>query len=129
MRRALVLAALAALAGCREPGGSETREDPAPPRASSVSAPDAVPPAPPAPSAPWFVDVAAEVGLDVVTYCGGPDKDHILESVGSGAAFLDYDGDGRLDVYVVNAWALDEDPSAVRIRGRNRLYRNAGDGR
>ncbi len=73
--------------------------------------------------------MAESAGLDAIIYCGGANKDHILESTGSGAAFLDYDGDGRLDVYLVNAWALDEEPSAVRIRGRNRLYRNTGDGR
>ncbi len=75
-----------------------------------------------------FVDVAAEAGLDAVTYGGGPDKDHILESVGTGAAFVDVDGDGRLDVFLVNAWALDEEPSGVRLKGRNALYRNRGDG-
>jgi len=72
--------------------------------------------------------VAEAAGLKTVLYCGGPDKDHILESVGSGAAFVDYDGDGRLDVYLVNAWALDEEPSRVRLKGRNALYRNRGDG-
>jgi len=77
---------------------------------------------------PRFVDVAAQAGLKTVLYCGGPDKDHILESVGTGCAFVDYDGDGRLDVYLVNAWALDEHPSRVRTKGRNALYRNRGDG-
>src|SRR4051812_23872417 len=80
------------------------------------------------PSDPHFVDVAAEAGLETVLYCGGPDKDHILESVGTGCAFVDYDGDGRLDIYLVNAWALDEQPSRVRLKGRNSLYRNKGDG-
>ena len=45
-----------------------------------------------------------------------------------GCAFIDYDGDGRLDVFLVNAWALDEQPSRVRLKGRNALYRNRGDG-
>jgi hypothetical protein len=62
-------------------------------------------------------------------WCGGTDKDHILESVGTGGAFVDYDEDGRLDVFLVNAWALEEDPSRVRAKGRNALYRNLGDGR
>jgi hypothetical protein len=77
---------------------------------------------------PNFVNVAPAAGLKTVLYCGGPDKDHILESVGSGAAFFDYDEDGHLDVYLVNAWALDEQPSRVRMKGRNALYRNRGDG-
>lgn len=83
---------------------------------------DAVPPA-------RFVNVAPHAGLDTIIYCGGPNRDHILESVGSGIAFLDYDRDGRLDIYVVNAWLLDESPSAVRTRGRNVLYHNLGGGR
>jgi hypothetical protein len=66
--------------------------------------------------------------LSRVLWCGGPHKDHILESVGSGAAFVDYNEDGRLDVFVDNVRPLDESPSRVRIKGRNALYRNRGDG-
>ena len=62
-------------------------------------------------------------------YCGGVHKDHLLESTGTGAALIDYDGDGRLDAFLVNAWALDEEPSRVRVKGRNILYRNMGGGR
>ncbi|WP_435018281.1 CRTAC1 family protein [Tundrisphaera sp. TA3] len=70
-----------------------------------------------------------EAGLTAELLCGGPDKDHILESVGTGAAFIDYDEDGRLDLFLVNGWSLDEDPSRVRVKGRNALYRNLGGGR
>lgn len=79
-------------------------------------------------SQPWFTDIARQSGLVDPSYGGGPDKDHILESVGTGAALVDVDGDGRLDVFLVNAWVLDEDPSAVRLKGRSRLYRNNGAG-
>lgn len=77
---------------------------------------------------PGFHEVAEAAGIDIVTHGGGLQKDHILESVGTGAAFFDYDRDGWLDLYIVNAWLLDEEPSQVRVRGRNRLYRNRGDG-
>jgi hypothetical protein len=80
------------------------------------------------PVAPRFVDVAAEAGLTATLHCGGADKDHLLESTGSGCAFIDFDGDGHLDIYLANGWALDEDPSRVRERGRNVLYRNRGNG-
>ncbi len=75
------------------------------------------------------MDAAAEAGISTVTWAGGEIKDHLLESTGTGAAFFDFDRDGRLDVYLVNSWALDEEPSRVRIRGRNALYRNLGNGR
>lgn len=77
---------------------------------------------------PHFVNVADAAGLDRVLLCGGTDKDHLLESTGTGAAWLDYDDDGRLDALLVNAWALDEAPSGVREKGKHALYHNNGDG-
>jgi hypothetical protein len=62
--------------------------------------------------------------LPVKAYSGGPTKDHILESGGNGIALLDYDGDGRLDVYVVTGAELS--PTRERIPHRNALYRNLG---
>jgi hypothetical protein len=62
--------------------------------------------------------------LPARTYCGGPTKDHILESGGSGVALFDYDGDGRLDIYLVTAAELT--PARERIAHRNALYRNLG---
>jgi hypothetical protein len=74
------------------------------------------------------VNVADKVGLSAVLYCGGPNKEHILESLGSGCAFIDFDEDGLLDIFLVNAWALDDKPRQVREKGRSVLYRNLGDG-
>ena len=62
--------------------------------------------------------------LPTRTYGGGPTKDHILESGGSGVALLDFDGDGRLDIYLVTAAELT--PARERIPHRNALYRNLG---
>jgi hypothetical protein len=77
---------------------------------------------------PRFVNVAPEGGITTVLFGGGAYKDHLLESVGTGAAFIDYDEDGRLDIYLVNAWALEEEPSRIGKKGQNVLYRNRGDG-
>jgi hypothetical protein len=73
-----------------------------------------------------FVDVASEAGLHRVVLAGRPGKDHLLDSAGTGAAWLDYDQDGWIDAYIVNGWKLDG--GRVVERGRNALYRNRGDG-
>ena len=45
----------------------------------------------------------ADSGLDLVQGFGSLDKSYITESTGSGAAFVDFDVDGNLDVVLVNA--------------------------
>jgi hypothetical protein len=73
-----------------------------------------------------FSDRAAAAGLSFRTTYGRPGKStYILETTGPGAAFLDYDGDGRLDVYLVNGTTL-ETPAGTAPRSA--LFRNRGDG-
>ncbi len=71
-------------------------------------------------------DVAAEAGVTGEVVCGSMTaKRFILEENGSGAALFDYDGDGDLDLYLVNGSTLeilDGQSPAVR----NMLYRNDG---
>jgi hypothetical protein len=94
---------------------------------SACGSDDAPPQAEAPPEAPFhFVDVAAEAGVTAPTWCGGETKPHLLESGGTGLAFVDYDADGDLDLYLVNGWRLDG--SRVVERGKNVLYRNRGDG-
>lgn len=64
-------------------------------------------------------------GVDYVNVSGDPDKTVILSSLGSGAALIDYDNDGDLDIYFVNG-ALLRDGEVMEVE-RNRLYRNDGD--
>ena len=75
-----------------------------------------------------FVDVAAETGLTLRNVSGGDEaKWTILESIGAGACFLDVEGDGDLDVYIVNGGTLADSPSAAPVR--DALYLNDGQGR
>ena len=99
--------------------------------AQGVASPNAQPVKPREPSGlPWdatFVDVAGEAGLDLDFTYGGPDeKRYIIESNGSGVAFLDYDGDSKLDAFLVNGSRLEGFTEGTAPT--NRLYRNLGDG-
>jgi hypothetical protein len=87
----------------------------------------APPPAnPPSPEDAAPVPVTFEEGgrLPTKVYCGGPTKDHILESACGGVALLDYDGDGLLDIYLVTGAELT--PARERVSHQNALYRNLG---
>ncbi|MCI0419410.1 MAG: VCBS repeat-containing protein, partial [Acidobacteria bacterium] len=72
-----------------------------------------------------FEDIAAKAGLSVATVGGGEkSKKYILESTGSGVAFLDYDSDGLLDVFLVNGSRMELKDSDSKPT--NHLYRNEG---
>src|SRR5579863_3939196 len=50
-----------------------------------------------------FTDVAVHAGLDAPVIYGPPDRmDYILESMGCGLAFLDFDNDGWLDIFLLS---------------------------
>ena len=75
-----------------------------------------------------FVDVAKQAGLDVVQVCGDPRRWYIVESNGTGAAWLDYDGDGDSDLFVGNGQGLRYVDDGARLeierKASSRLYRN-----
>ncbi len=64
-----------------------------------------------------FIEVTAAAGIDFQHRNGATEKKQAPEAMGSGLAFFDYDGDGFLDLYLVNS------------AGPGALYRNRGDGR
>jgi hypothetical protein len=107
VKRAAALLAACVASGCG-------REEPRAPPASNATAKFT------------FVDIAREAGLTAPAWCGRPEKPHLLESTGNGVALLDYDGDGKLDIFAVRGWKLAG--STVVERSRSILYRNRGDG-
>ena len=72
----------------------------------------------------YFTDVAEAAGLRAPVILGSEDhKAYILETVGCGAAFVDYDNDGWLDIFVLSGTRIEGAPGAG-----NRLYKNNRDG-
>ncbi len=81
-----------------------------------------------------FQDVAAQSGIRAQMRCGGPEKKWITEANGSGAAWLDYDRDGWMDLLIVNGSTMDDLRLIVAGKvpaareGSLYLYRNLGNG-
>ncbi len=80
-------------------------------------------PTPAAEPAQWFVDAAPESGLEFTHATGASGQFYFPEIAASGCGFLDYDGDGDLDVYAVQAHELRPDGPAGP-GGADRLFRN-----
>ena len=77
-----------------------------------------------------FTEVTREAGINFNHSFGDKTFSNIVEAVGSGAAWLDYDRDGRMDLYLLTAKyrpgvSQGERPEREET---NRLYRGRGDG-
>jgi hypothetical protein len=75
------------------------------------------------PSAFRFTDVREQSGIDFIHYSGMDNQKLYPTAFGSGVALLDYDGDGRLDLYLATCTAL---PLGTARKGPNKLYKNLG---
>ena len=74
-----------------------------------------------------FTNTAREAGLTAITVYGGTETNkYLLETTGCGVAVLDIDGDGWLDIFVVNGSVLEGFPAGQAPTGH--LYRNRRDG-
>jgi len=78
----------------------------------------------------FFQEIGREAGLDFTHSIGDDDLTNIIQSDGGGAAFLDYDQDGFIDIYACSGTWLEgvsKSEKPDQLPG-NHLYRNRGDG-
>ena len=76
-----------------------------------------------------FVDVAEEVGLVFHHETGAWGRHYLPETMGGGVCVLDFDGDGRLDVYAVNGAPVVPPPETASRAPVNALFRQTAAGR
>src|SRR5438876_972820 len=74
-----------------------------------------------------LANVAREAGLDMqIVFGGSASNKYLLETTGTGVAFIDIDNDGWLDLFIVNGTTLEGFPASEAPI--NRLFRNKGNG-
>jgi hypothetical protein len=71
-----------------------------------------------------FENVAKAVGLTFTHINGASPEKYLVETMGSGAAFLDYDNDGWIDLFVVDGGSI----AAGKSAAKHRLFHNDGKG-
>ncbi|HYB52408.1 MAG TPA: VCBS repeat-containing protein, partial [Thermoanaerobaculia bacterium] len=73
----------------------------------------------------YFTDVAESSGLKFTHDRGATPQHQLPETMGSGVAWLDYDNDGWMDLYVVQSGPF---PPSGSPSAQDRLFHNNGDG-
>jgi len=116
VRRAISIRA-AAILGSLALGCTPPRPDVAAPPPPAEAPPDV-----PFAESPLFLDAAAELGLRFAHVNGMTGRFYYSEMMGAGAALIDIDNDGDLDLYLVQGGPLDA--GAVAESPTDRLFRN-----
>ncbi len=75
---------------------------------------------------PQFTDITEDAGINFVHNNGAFGKKYLPETMGSGCAFIDYNGDGWQDLILVNG--MDWDGHPTEKKNTLALYRNNQDG-
>lgn len=85
---------------------------------------------PPPANDEFFQEIGLQIGLDFVQSVGGNHLNNIIESSGGGVAFLDYDQDGFIDLYISNGTWLEgfSKEEKPEIMPTNHLYHNLKNG-
>ena len=79
-----------------------------------------------APRTITFENIAATSGVTFTHVNGASADKYLVETMGSGALFFDYDNDGWIDLFLVDGGSIAD--NAVSARAQHRLFRNAGKG-
>ncbi|QIA07699.1 CRTAC1 family protein [Draconibacterium halophilum] len=85
---------------------------------------------PPSANDAFYQEIADEIGLDFVHSIGDDELSNIVESSGVGAAFIDFDQDGFIDIYACNGTWRENLSSGDKPKNpsHNHLYKNMGNG-
>lgn len=76
---------------------------------------------------PIFSDVTSEAGITWRHFNGASPDRHLIEIMGGGVGFVDFDNDGWLDLFLLNGGETPHGKSEKPLR--NALYRNLGNGK
>src|SRR6266436_7249381 len=74
-----------------------------------------------------FTDITQEAGIAWHQFSGESPDRFLIETMGGGVAFLDFDNDGLQDIFFVNGGETPHGKSPVPVR--NALYHNLGNGK
>jgi enediyne biosynthesis protein E4 len=74
-----------------------------------------------------FTDITEEAGISWRQFSGESPDRFLIETMGGGVAFFDFDNDGLLDIFFVNGGETPHGKSSLPLS--NALYRNLGNGK